>query len=135
MKPTVTSYNGEICIRIPMLFRRRGGRKTIILPEAEGDTRTPTPRAENALIRSIVKAHHLKELLESGRYTSITALAKALKVNASLVGRLLNLTLLAPDIVEVILLGNEPEEISIEKLYQVPLDWEEQRKVLRVINS
>ena len=45
------------------------------------------------------------------------------------VGPTLRLTNLAPDIVEAILRGDEPEGISLEKLRKnLPLCWEEQRK-------
>jgi hypothetical protein len=47
------------------------------------------------------------------------------------VGRILRLTLLAPDIIQAILEGNEPSGVSLEKLTKnLPLDWVEQRKML-----
>lgn len=43
--------------------------------------------------------------------------------------RLLRFTLLAPDIVEAILDGNEPDGFSQNKLTgTIPADWQEQRK-------
>lgn len=42
----------------------------------------------------------------------------------------LNLTLLAPDIVEAIVTGQEPDGLSLEKLHRLPLEWEEQRRAL-----
>jgi hypothetical protein len=44
-------------------------------------------------------------MLEEGRYASIRELAIAEKVDRAYVGRLLNITLLAPDLVEAILGG------------------------------
>jgi len=45
--------------------------------------------------------------------------------------RILNLTLLAPDIIEAILDGKEPSGFSIAKLtrHEIPVHWEEQRRV------
>jgi len=52
-------------------------------------------------------------------------------LDASLVGRTVRLTLLAPDIVDAILDGQEPEGLSLKELYgQLPLLWEEQRCVI-----
>ena len=51
-------------------------------------------------------------------------------MNGSYVGRLLNLTLVAPDIVETIVLGRDPGGLSLERLYRLPLAWEEQRRAL-----
>jgi hypothetical protein len=43
--------------------------------------------------------------------------------------RLLGFTLLAPDIVEAIIDGNEPDGFSQNKLVgAIPADWEKQRK-------
>jgi hypothetical protein len=44
-------------------------------------------------------------MLESGAYGTIAELAAAEKINSSYVSRLLRLTLLAPEIVEMILDG------------------------------
>jgi hypothetical protein len=37
-------------------------------------------------------------------------------------------TLLAPDIIESILKGEEPDGLSLEKLYRLPVEWERQRE-------
>lgn len=51
-------------------------------------------------------------------------------MDSSYVGRLLRLTLLAPDIIQAILRGEEPSGLSLEKLKSFSMDWEEQRMVL-----
>jgi hypothetical protein len=51
-------------------------------------------------------------------------------VDNSYVARVLRLTLLAPDLIEAILEGTEPDGLSLEKLYRLPDDWEEQRQTL-----
>ncbi len=79
---------------------------------------------------AVVRGHRWKELLDSGRYPSIDALAARMGVNSSYVGRHLNLALLAPDIVEAIITGQEPNGLSLEKLHRLPAEWEEQRRVL-----
>ena len=61
---------------------------------------------------------------------SITELAEALKLDRSYVGRILRLTLLAPDIIEAILRGAEPSGLSLARLTkEIPMLWEEQRKM------
>ena len=44
--------------------------------------------------------------------------------------RILRLTLLAPDLIEAILDGTEPDGLSLEKLYRLPVEWDEQRRAL-----
>ena len=49
-------------------------------------------------------------------------------VYATYVGRMLRLTSLAPDIIEAILRGDEPDGMSLEKLRKnMPVRWGEQR--------
>jgi hypothetical protein len=49
---------------------------------------------------------------------------------ATYVGRILRLTSLAPDIIEAILRGDEPDGLSLEKLRKnLPVRWDEQRNV------
>ena len=51
---------------------------------------------------------------------------------SSYVGRVLRLTLLAPDIVEAILGGRQPAELQLEDLLRrFPVGWVEQKAVLR----
>ena len=128
--PTLTTEGGCLRVRVPMTFKRRGGRKEIVVSEGLDTARTLAPRSDNALILAIVRGHRWKALLEIGRYADITELAQAMGVNSSYVGRLLNLTLLAPDIIEAIVLGRDPGGLSLERLYRLPFAWEEQRRAL-----
>jgi hypothetical protein len=70
-------------------------------------------------------------MLEFGEYGSLTELAQAEKINLSYVGRVLRLTLLAPDIVESILDGRQPPSWQLELLLKpFSADWSEQRRAL-----
>ena len=82
-----------ITVRIPMAWKRRGGRKVIIAPDG-GDAWAPAkPRPDETLIRALARAHRWKRLLEEGTYRSAAELAEAEKVTRSFVNRLLRLTL------------------------------------------
>ena len=87
-----------ITVRIPMTWKRHGGRKVIIAPDG-GDAWAPAkPRPDETLIRALARAHRWKRMLEEGKYRSAGELADAEGVTRSFVNRLLRLTLLAPDI-------------------------------------
>jgi hypothetical protein len=129
-EPTLVTEGGCLQVHIPMTFKRRGGRKEIVVSKGLGTGQTPTPKLDGALILAIARGHRWKNLLEIGRYANITELAQTMGVNGSYVGRLLNLTLLAPDIIEAILLGQDPGGLSLQRLYRLPLSWTEQRRVL-----
>ena len=51
-----------------------------------------------------------------GSHTTIAEIAAAEKTNETCVGRVLRLTLLAPDIVEAILGGQQPAEVTLAVL-------------------
>ena len=60
-------------------------------------------------------------------HASIAEIATAEKINESYVGRILRLTLLAPEIVESILNGTQPASITLHALMRsFPLQWEQQ---------
>ena len=111
-------------ISIPIRFKRRGGRKEIILPAETPDAGVST---NQTFLLTLARAFRWKDLLESGRFTSVKALAAAVGLERSYVGKLLNLTLLAPRIVEAVVAGDEPDGLSLAGLRQgVPVRWDQQ---------
>ena len=129
-EPWLSERDGRVIIHIPMQFRRRGGRKEIFAPPCEKSGEPGAVPAYKPLAVALARAHRWKELLERARFGSINELAEAVGVDRGHVGRLLNLTLLAPDLVEMILDGREPSGLSLRQLNKImPLQWDEQRRV------
>jgi hypothetical protein len=129
----VRVFDGEVLtVRIPMTFKRRGGRKLILAPDgAEGLAAEP-PRPDGTALRALGRAWRWHRLLEAGKYPSIKALARAEGVHHAYVAKLLRLTLLAPDIIEAVLDGRLPKGVRPEELVRpLPVAWAEQRRVLR----
>jgi hypothetical protein len=78
-----------------------------------------------------VRAHRWRRKIESGRAKSITDLAEQEGVTDAYVCRLLPLTCLAPDIVEAILDGRQPNGLRLAEMPgNVPLAWDGQRATL-----
>lgn len=116
-----------ISVRIPMKMKRRGGRKEITVPT--GLDGVIEAGQDNAFAVAIARAYCWLELLESGKYGSIREMADALGVCTTYMLRLLRFTLLAPDIVEAILDGNEPDGFSQNMLVgAIPANWQEQKE-------
>jgi hypothetical protein len=130
--PATLTLDGDcLVVQVPLRVKRRGGRKEIIVPGGDDAAAAEQIRTNQTLAVTIARAHRWQELLESGRYASIGELARDAGVDNSYLARMLRLTLLAPDIVESILDGAEPDGLSLEKLYQAPVVWLKQRHVLR----
>ncbi|MBI2717207.1 MAG: hypothetical protein HYX36_00360 [Rhizobiales bacterium] len=126
---TLSKDRRTLTVRVPLAIKKRGGRKLVIAPD--GATWSP-PRAhiDNTMVKAIARAHRWKRLLESGQYASVAELAAAEKINQSYVCRVLRLTLLAPDIVELILDGMQPTELQMDVLLKpFPVGWGEQRSL------
>jgi hypothetical protein len=67
-------------------------------------------------------------MLENGEYSTIREIATAEKINESYVGRVLRLTLLAPQIIEMILNGQQPSRLQLDNLMKrFPVDWQAQK--------
>lgn len=127
----------SVTVVVPMTIRRRGGRKQIIGPDGApvqaGEDRpgVETTRGDPTLVKALARAFRWRRMLEDGRYDSVRELAQAEGVNRTYVGRLLSLTLLAPDLVEAILDG--PENVDASSLRpgtQIADAWTEQRRAL-----
>jgi hypothetical protein len=87
------------------------------------------PSPNRALIEAIAKGQRWQAQLESGEYASLDDLAKDVGCDRTYVGRMLRLTSLAPDIIDAILRGDEPDGLSLEQLRKnLPVQWEEQRE-------
>ena len=56
-----------LTVRVPMTFKKRGGRKVIIAPDG-GDAWAPAkPRPDSTLIRALARAHRWKRMSEERR--------------------------------------------------------------------
>ena len=117
---------GTLTVHVPLTFQRRSGRKTCIAPDGSLATVTALPNSNNALIRAVARAHRWQCLLEDGTHATIKDLAAAEAINPSYVGRMLRLTLLAPDIVEAILDGRITDLSAKAMVRSLPVEWRDQ---------
>ena len=116
-----------LTVRVPLAVRKpRGGRKLVLTP---GSMANPGPSgADTTLVKALARAFRWLRMMEAGRFATINELAAAEKINSSYVSRLLRLTLLAPDIVEAILDGRQPEGMTLPGLMEpFPVEWGQQK--------
>jgi hypothetical protein len=116
--------------RVPLQIRKRGVEMKLVL---ENGVSGKTPQPDLSLIKAVTRAHRWMEALRSGHQPSQAAIADVEGVSRRYVGLLLPLACLAPDIVETILAGRQPVDLTAEKLIkqvELPLAWAEQRRVL-----
>lgn len=125
----------SITVRVPLKIRRRGGRKIVVAPDGSvlpGASRQRTTASDPALVKALARAFRYQNLLDIGKYHSISEMAAAEKLDRGYLGRLLRLTLLAPAIVQAIMDGRQPVGVTLPALMEpFPVEWREQRAVLR----
>ena len=119
---------GLIVLDLPIAIRRRGVESKIILPGASGNL-----LPDGGLIGLVSDTYQWVERISKGEITTVRDIARQVGVDEGDVSRFLPLAFLAPDIVEAILAGRQPVELTPEKLKRLrnlPKSWEEQRQLL-----
>ena len=89
------------------------------------------PEIVHAILAGTLRKSIPMDMLINGEAQNVTDLSKQLGLKTGYVSRILSLNSLAPDIVEAILAGIEPDGLSIAKLTEQPIpeDWNEQRQL------
>ena len=123
----------SVTVSVPLTIRRRGGRKQIIGPDgavarqSDNGAGVVPVHGDPALIKALARGFRWRRMLEEGRYASISEMAKAEGIERGYLGSLLRLTLLAPEMVEAILEGRQPEGVTLPKMMEpFPVEWRQQ---------
>jgi hypothetical protein len=120
-----------LTVRVPLAVRKRGGRKLVVMPEGATWVQARR-RVDDTTVKAIARAFRWRKLLETGVYGTIAEIGTAERINPTYVGRILRLTLLAPDLVEAILDGRQPATLLLADLLRpLPVEWARQRREFR----
>jgi hypothetical protein len=126
--PDADSGEGETFdLRVPMAIRTRGRQIKLVLLGCANGAAPDEP--DKPLLRALVRAHRWFELLKSGQAGSIAAIAAAEQLTGAYVTRVLRLAFLSPDLVERMLDGSHPPEVTADRLTlrtDLPLAWSKQ---------
>jgi len=114
-------------ITVPFTIRKRGGRKLILTPDGTPASPPTRSRPDGALIKALARGFRWQKMLREGDYQTLEDIADAENINPSYVSRLLRMTLLAPEIVEAILAGRQPEGLTMARAMQpFRIEWQHQ---------
>ncbi|MBZ5532070.1 MAG: recombinase family protein [Acidobacteriia bacterium] len=116
-------------LKIDAILKRCGGEVRLLVPP---DFATEAPsRPVPSLIKAVARAHQWPEKIIREGLASLRSIAQLTGLDEHYAGRILNCAFLAPDIVEAILDGRQPADLTVQKLLRgLPLAWSEQRKQL-----
>ena len=121
--------DGLIDVTVPIEHKRRGVEAKLIMRATDRAAVAP----DQYLVDIVARAHRWYRELTAGDVDSIREIAERDGIDASDVGGDIQLAFLAPDIVEAILAGRQPVELTARRLRNIgalPLDWERQRRLL-----
>lgn len=122
---------------IPWTLVKRGVKRQVITPidapeqfqvEATVERQERKAAQDTPLIRALGLAHHWQRLLDDGKAQTIADIAQMEDIDVTQVRRLLRLVLLAPTLVEMIVVNNEQVSINLEFVLRraMPANWQEQ---------
>ena len=95
--------DGRMTLSVPIQIKRRSGRKLVTLPNGKTAKARPLDTAAAPLQLALARGHRWLAMLESGEAKSLREIATRKGGDNSYVSRMVNLTMLAPDIVAAIL--------------------------------
>jgi site-specific DNA recombinase len=129
--PLPSEINDETQILSVPIRLRRSGREIKML--IDGADAFATAKPDERLIKLLIRARRFNAILVDGDGVPFAALAKQEGVSPSYFTRIVRLSYLAPDIMQAILDGRQPRDLTADKLLahsRLPLTWDEQRRVL-----
>ncbi len=108
---------------MPLTLQKRGVQRVVNAPSGAQDV---------TLVEGMARAFYWQHLIDTGQLTSGSDIARAEGVHHSVVNELLRLTLLAPDIVERFLAGQQPRRLTLMwfQRHSLPVDWDVQRALV-----
>lgn len=130
-RPTVVHGDGYVEITIAARFELYG--RSQLALDAEGRAIRTFKRSNYnpVLVNALVKSYRWNRQLDSGKIT-ITDIAKQEGRARTYVSRIVNLMMLAPDIISSILTGTQPATMHLQDLTaNLPIEWHRQKQILK----
>lgn len=116
--------NGNLVVKIPTILRGISGRKRIIAPEQKMDGKDP-------LSLALARGFRWQKYIDTGKFKNIHELAYSIGQDPGIVSRTIRLTMLAPEVIHRIIVGDVPPHVNLSTLRgSLPILWTEQIKLL-----
>ncbi|MET4727950.1 hypothetical protein ABIE09_001757 [Lysobacter enzymogenes] len=115
--------NGDTLIRVPVKLRRRSGKRRlrqtkVQFAELSGEL--------TALQSALARGYRWRAMLDTGEVASMKDIADSENIDRSYVARMINMTLLAPELIEAILDDTVPDWTLDDVAIAPPDRWDEQ---------
>jgi hypothetical protein len=113
---------------VPLAFRRRGVQR-IVADEQ--------PVHDATLLDGLARAFYWQHLVDTGVMKDGSDIARAEGLHPSVINELLRLTLLAPDLIDLLMTGRQPRRMTLIWFQRnpLPVDWEAQRQIVKTFEG
>ena len=116
-----------ICLSIEARMKRYGGVVHLVVPPNAATT--AASKTKPSLLKALARAHSWYASVLEGNALDQRSLARHVGLTERYVGKVFPCAFLAPDIVESILEGRQPDDLTFARLCtDTPLSWTEQRR-------
>ncbi len=123
MKPNPTDQ--ILRVVIPLTLRRKNGRPRILPPADRQPVEARTQ--DRHILRIIGRAHAWRRHMDAGKFTTLQDLAGDVGLSDRQVSKILRLSYLAPDVLEMLLIKRTPPAVSLVRMVEIArLPWGEQ---------
>ena len=114
----------KITLFIPLELKRKNGRPRIVASTTEPHIQSSIP--DPHILKALGRAWAWRRKLESDEVATIHDIARAENVTDRFVSRIMRLAYLSPDILEKLVIWQEPCAVSIKELIELAgAPWEE----------
>jgi DNA invertase Pin-like site-specific DNA recombinase len=121
--PGKEGFEGEIALRAPCHFAKRGNEVRLIL---ESGAQQFSPNS--TVVRAVAQAKTWYEWIIKGEVFTMRQLARRTGLHRKYVSRLLDLAVLSPDVTDAIFRGEHHPSLTIEQLTAtLEIDWSKQK--------
>jgi hypothetical protein len=131
-RPATQQLQGSsevIHLDIEARVKRCGGEMRLVFPPDHHGQAPSHPAS--SLLKALARGRTWHEWIVAGEVSGRRSIAQKLGLDERYVGRVLECAFLAPDIMETMLDGRQPSDLTFKKLTRgLPLSWMEQRKQL-----
>jgi len=119
-----------IRLTVEAKLRRCSGEVHLVVPGAYGES-VQAAAPKPPLLKALARANRWYEQVLAGKAVDQRSLARFSGLTERYVAKVYPCAFLAPDIVEAILDGRQPQDLTFAKLTKdLPMNWAEQRKQL-----
>ena len=109
---------------IAMNFYRRGVKTIIIKPDGSRALERKETKVDNSMVKAVARGFRWQRMILNGTYNTLYDIAEKERLSPSFVSRVTRLSTLSPRIIDAIMDGKHPPQLTMKDLLKpFPFEW------------